>query len=144
MKRHESLAPLSREHHNSLILAQLLKKNAPKYTGLPEDINGKIIYAKHVFQNSIREHFRKEETILDNVSHCNREIEKLSQEIKSEHHQIEELFMHLDKYTNCEEVMHSLGLALEAHIRKEERVLFPLIQQHCSEKELKEIGEILH
>ena len=41
MKRHEALAPLSREHHGTLILAQLLKKGAPVYKGLPDTDTGK-------------------------------------------------------------------------------------------------------
>jgi len=34
MKRHEALAPFSREHHGALILAQVMKKGAPAYKGI--------------------------------------------------------------------------------------------------------------
>jgi hypothetical protein len=35
MKRHEALIPLSRDHHGTLILARLLRSDAPPYKGLP-------------------------------------------------------------------------------------------------------------
>lgn len=35
MERDESLAPLSREHHTTLLLAQLLRLEDPKYKGMP-------------------------------------------------------------------------------------------------------------
>jgi iron-sulfur cluster repair protein YtfE (RIC family) len=43
------------------------------------------------------------------------------------------MFISLDKTGNTIEELDTLGQALDNHIRKEERVLFPLIQQHCSE-----------
>ena len=45
MKREEALAPLSREHHSTLILAQLLKKDAPVYHQLPAEPWDKAKYA---------------------------------------------------------------------------------------------------
>lgn len=140
MKRHETLAPLSREHHAALILAQLLKKGAPVYKDLPTGKEEKIIYAQNMFQNSLKEHFEKEELLIKKVQHCHADIEKLGREIMAEHQQLTEFFLSLDKATNQEDSMDYLGNALDTHIRKEERVLFPLIQQHCTEKELQEIG----
>jgi len=40
--------------------------------------------------------------------------------------------------------MDELGTKLEAHIRKEERVLFPLLQQYCSRDVLEQIHTVLH
>ena len=42
MKRHPTLAHLSREHQGALILAKLLQEDAPDYKGLPTDKNGKL------------------------------------------------------------------------------------------------------
>lgn len=144
MKRHEALAPLSRDHHGTLILAQLLKKTAPVYKGLPIDLEKKAAYAKHLFEKDIEKHFALEETMLENVTHCHPEIKELGIQVVHEHKQIRALFLSLDNKADLEATLDELGKALEAHIRKEERVLFPLLQQHCSESQLQEISLLLH
>ena len=136
MKRHEALAPLSREHHSALILAQLLKKDAPAYKGLPTALNEKTAYALQMFTATLQLHFTNEEEMLDKIRNVHIEIDKLSDEIFTEHQQLKKMFLSLDKTNNTSEEMDTLGRALDDHIRKEERLLFPLIQQHCSEERL--------
>ncbi len=139
MKRHESLVPLSREHHGALLLAQLLKKDAPAYTDLPTLPEEKLIYAVNFYNNNLQTHFIKEEELLAKVKQYHPEIVKLSAEIINEHQQLTNLFNNLDKETNSADSLDALGKALENHIRKEERVLFPLIQQYCPEEVLNTI-----
>lgn len=134
MKRHESLAPLSREHHGTLILAQLLKRNAPEYKGLPTDTEGKIKYAAGFYQQNLMQHFSKEEVMFEKVKHTNAAIEKLAEEIYAEHTVLRNKFLLLNTASDKETALDELGNMLEAHIRKEERVLFPLLQKHCSEE----------
>jgi hemerythrin-like domain-containing protein len=144
MKRHEAIAPLSRDHHSSLILAQLLKKNAPGYRDMPENIKDKAVYARKQFEEHIRKHFQQEEEMLKKAKDCHPEINILAGEIKSEHKALEDLFQALQSSVDLEGCMDTLGSTLEQHIRKEERILFPLLQQHCSEELLQEIHELLH
>ena len=54
MKRHEALAPLSRDHHEALILSQLLKKDSPAYKGLPVTVEGKVNYAVGFFEKNLK------------------------------------------------------------------------------------------
>lgn len=131
MKRHPSLAPFSREHHGALILAQLLKKDAPDYKGLPQLPSEKVEYAFRFYQHDLLQHFEKEETMLDRVEQYHPEIEKLSEEIRAEHSYLKTLFESLQNEMDIQASMHVVGTTLEAHIRKEERILFPLIQTHC-------------
>jgi iron-sulfur cluster repair protein YtfE (RIC family) len=133
MKRHESLAPLSREHHEALILAQLLKKNAPIYKGLPQLPADKARHALAFFNSHLKNHFQQEEGMLDKVMHCDRRIEEITREIIAEHEQLTLLFTSLADTADIEATMDELGRLLEQHIRKEERVLFPLIQELCPE-----------
>lgn len=134
MKRHDALAPLSREHHSALILAQLIKKGAPAYKGLPTTVDDKAAYALHMFTTTLQLHFTNEEEMLDKIRNVHTEIDKLSDEIFTEHQQLKQMFLSLDRTDNTIEKLDTLGQALDDHIRKEERVLFPLIQQYCSEE----------
>lgn len=143
MKRHESLAPLSREHHSALILAQLLKKDAPAYKGLPTGTSEKMAYASKQFHDSLKQHFIKEEILINKLSGNHPGIHKLGREIIAEHLQLTGMFFELETSVNPVESMNSLGHALEIHIRKEERELFPLIQQQCSEEELEKVEILL-
>ena len=144
MKRHEALAPLSREHHGTLMLAQLLKKHAPEYKGLPTNAKDKAAYALQQFESVIKNHFQQEEIILEKVKNCHADIKKLAEEIIKEHRQLTVLFNSLSASTEQEATMDELANLLENHIRKEERVLFPLLQQHCSEELLQEVHNVLH
>lgn len=144
MKRSEALAPLSRDHHRSLILAQLLKKDAPAYKGLPTDAAGKTRYALALYEDEIRMHFSREEEALNKIKGQNKEIDQLAEEIRAEHQKLTDLFGVLQHDTVDQSAMNELGNALEAHIRKEERNLFPLIEKYCPEEILQQIHALLH
>jgi hemerythrin-like domain-containing protein len=144
MKRHEAIPPLSRDHHGSLLLAQLLKKNAPAYKGLPDTPADKATYAKEVFTSSIQKHFEQEEAMLDLVKDCDAEINAMAMEIKTEHGELTALFTSLENAPDLIHAMDTLAIALEKHIRKEERILFPLLQLHCNDEQLQEIYKLLH
>lgn len=144
MQRHEAIAPLSRDHHGTLLLSQLLKKGAPVYKGLPDQPADKVRYAAEQFESHIKHHFQLEETMLDKVAPVHPLIKTLAAEIKTQHRELEALFQLLATATDPEIVMNELAVKLEAHIRKEERVLFPLLQEQCSEALLAEIYELLH
>lgn len=144
MKRHEAIAPLSRDHHGSLILAQLLKKHAPAYRDMPDNAEDKAAYARQQFNEHIKKHFEQEETMLKKVKGINTEIEGLAAEIKKEHADLRALFESLANSHDLVDQMDKLANKLETHIRKEERILFPLLQQHCNKTQLQEIHILLH
>jgi hypothetical protein len=144
MKRHEAIAPLSRDHHGTLLLAQLLKKDAPVYKGLPDKSHVKARYAMDQFETHIRKHFQLEEMMLEKVKDVNPSIKILIGEIKAEHRELTDLFQSLATANDHEIILNELAVKLEDHIRKEERVLFPMLQEQCSEAVLAEIYELLH
>lgn len=131
MKRHISLQPLSREHHSALLLAQLLRNDAPDYQGLPADTDGKARYAVNFFNETLQLHFEKEETIFNQCKGLMLDLDAMIDETIAEHHLLKQLFNELNTpYANSNQ-LNSLGLLLNRHIRKEERVLFPLLEQNC-------------
>ena len=144
MKRHSSLAILSREHHSALILAQLLKKGAPVYKGLPVEPTGKADYAIRFYQNELINHFDQEEqAVINKIKGIDADLDKLANEITEEHKELRVLFSSIKDTHDLASYLDKLGYALQQHIRKEERVFFPLIQQVCSEKQLSEIEHAL-
>ena len=144
MKRHEALRPLSRDHHVALILAKLIQRGAPEYKGLPTDLAGKAAYAVKLYHDELIDHFLTEEKkVLEKVKGTNEKIDALSDEIIHEHRELRILFELLPVTEKLEEHLDRLGYALEKHIRKEERELFPMIQENCSEILLAEIAQLL-
>ena len=144
MKRHKSLYPLSHDHHHGLIIAQLIKKNAPKYKNLPDTIDGKVEHTIYFYNNELVKHFRNEEEILFPPAKGKDEsLDKLIKEIILEHKKIKSLVESLKTTNNYEEMLDELGNLLESHIRKEERKLFPKIESVLSVDELEKIAGVL-
>ena len=133
MKRHPALIPLSREHHGALILARLLQKDAPVYKGLPTDIQGKAEYAYKFYQEELVKHFEDEERVLKLVTGVESNLDLMIKTIYREHQELHELFQSIDNHPDLINHLDQIGKTLETHIRKEERELFPLIQETCNE-----------
>ena len=142
MKRHPSLAHLSRDHHPALMLAQLLKKDAPVYKGLPQDTVGKIQYAKRFYETELVTHFAQEEKMMALVAGRDASLDEIIKEIQSEHVLLSQLFTNLHE-ADALLAMDKLGRTLEKHIRKEERQLFPLIEKNSDEQLMQELEKLL-
>lgn len=143
MKRHPSLISLSREHHGALILSRLLQKDAPAYKGLPTTIEGKAEYALKFYKDDLIKHFEDEENVLELVKGTNQILDLLVEIIFREHQELHELFKSIDNNTDLPIHLDKLGKTLELHVRKEERELFPLIQDTCGEDLMKAIEKVL-
>ena len=140
MKRHPALVPLSREHQKGLLLAQLIKKNAPEYNGLPNDLIGKMNYAKEVYNNELLQHFKdEEELVFPFLKGKNQEVDNLILEILNEHILLKEKILSLDVNSDLINKLDDIGNLLDGHIRKEERILFEKAQVILNEEELKMI-----
>lgn len=141
MKRHEALIPLSREHHQNLILAQSLKSSVKDYKGMPTTPEEKAKMALNEFNNGIRKHFDNEEVILKSLEHYP-ELSSITEEILSEHTALTKMFLALDNEYVTDEQLDLLGRSLYDHIRKEDRVLFPLIESLCTSEEFQKISDM--
>ena len=138
MKRHPALIPLSQDHHHGLLLAQLLKRNAPEYHGLPKDLIGKINFAKDIFHKELEHHFRdEEEFVFPYLKGKDVELDNLIYEILNEHIILKEKILSLNDNPNLIDQLDEIGKILDEHIRKEERVLFEKAQMILNDDELK-------
>ena len=113
MKRHSSLAILSREHHGALILAQLLKKGAPVYKGLPADLDGKADYAIRFYNAELIKHFIEEEqAVIKKIKGINADLDKLADEIAEEHKELRSSFESIKNANDLATHLDKLGSAL--------------------------------
>ena len=124
MKRIPALQPLSREHHSALTLAKACERAA-------QSCDESLVV--EACQRAIRElsteleaHFQVEEQfllpLLDSV-----EAQALVQRTLTEHQQLRALLD--DLRLNDGDALGSFGKGLSAHVRFEERVLFPAIEK---------------
>ena len=143
IKRHESLQPLSRHHMEGLHVGLKLSRTGTEDSRIPHD---RIIQDAYDFWHpGGQEHFREEEEILLPAFAEHAEINKPEiVEMLLEHvtirSQMKQLF---DKNLSHEE-MRNLGVLLQEHIRKEERVIFPMIENALPEDKLQELAPYLH
>jgi hemerythrin-like domain-containing protein len=140
MKRHPAFAPLSRDHHRTLILAQSIKKRAPQFRGMATTIEGKREEIISHFEDHLKDHFRKEEKIFAECRNISPQVNDLFVEIIAEHREIEKLISDLKAEKEIDDTLNALGHLLEKHIRKEERTLFELLQEKLSQEMLNHIA----
>jgi iron-sulfur cluster repair protein YtfE (RIC family) len=138
MKRHDSLIPLSRFHRSCLFLALIAKPNAPTVKGYPTELAEKIDYAIAFYQKQLIPHFDLEAKLWRQVATKSTVLSDLVQCMKEERQALIESFETL-RTLPSEGNLNKMGQMLEAHIRKEERVLFQQIQQDLTEEELNDL-----
>lgn len=144
IQRHESLRPLSRHHMIGLHLALNLKRAGAEQNELTiEEIKQE---AMEFWKPNGQQHFREEEEFLLPAYAQYAELDKPEiREMLLEHVKIR---AQMDSLINSKEVsvdvMHDLGALLETHIRKEERVIFPMIEKALPMDKLHELAPYLH
>lgn len=132
MKRSDALAPLSRQHHQGLFTAMKLKR--ADAAGAAEARAAFVDF----WEREGREHFRVEEDVL---------LPTYARHGEHDHPAVVRVLVeHVDLRRRGEDVaaaadpdpaaLNELGERLEGHIRHEERVLFPLIEEALPPDEL--------
>jgi iron-sulfur cluster repair protein YtfE (RIC family) len=146
MKRHESLVPLSRDHHEGLLLAQRVQKGksvAPQ-SDWPEERELQRDRVVDYFDTQLNDHFQAEEEFLFPLAdqHLPQE-EELTSLLRKQHGQIRSLIAELRTASGVqvENLLLRLAHVLEGHIRKEERVFFQRIQEGVPEEVLEQCGK---
>lgn len=144
IKRHESLKPLSRHHMIALHLALKLSRAGTDESKLTnEEVKQELAEFWHP---NGQEHFREEEEILLTAFAQHASIDRPEiTDMLLEHVKIRALIdTILTSETIDVSVMHKLGNILEVHVRKEERVIFPMIEKALPEEVLTRLAPYLH
>ena len=145
MKRHQSLIPLSHDHHNGLVLAQRLilgRSKAPR-SNWPIDRRQQVRRVIEFFKADLRQHFKAEEQhVFPAAVEQLRGGADLARQLIEEHDEMRAQIRELeqDSTTRLEERLSSFGQRLKEHIRKEEGILFERIQEEMDPAELEAIG----
>jgi quercetin dioxygenase-like cupin family protein len=137
MKRHQALIALSHDHHETLVEARHLHRGAEA----PDPIAAVTAFLAF-FTASVVPHFREEEELLFPRVADAEEAEKLVVRALLEHQRLHAAVAELRDLVRGREgrdlvrLMRDLAGLLEAHVRFEERELFPLIEELVSEQAL--------
>ncbi len=146
MKRAAQLRELSDDHHHGLVQARRLRRAASGETDDPAEATRAFL---EFWRRETKAHFRKEEEVLlpvlawhgGDLSH-----EPLA-EMLAQHARIRGLVMRLgDEVAGGgarPETLRGIGELLEAHIRLEERRVFPMIEDALADEGLEELASRL-
>jgi hemerythrin-like domain-containing protein len=127
MKRSPTLQPLSREHHTALVLANACERAAQ--TGDAALVKLACQRATHALLNDLEAHFNiEEQTLLPLLQ--SPETQVLVQRTLADHRQLRELLDGL--LQNNIEALNNFWKCLAAHVRFEERELFPVLESLCN------------
>ena len=148
MKRAAELRELSDDHHQGLVQARRLRKAAAGEGARLLEEAGRVFL--EFWQRETSGHFRREEEVLLPV------LARYGQDVLSrgpvvemltQHARIRGLVMQLsDEYADGNlrpETLGEIGELLEAHIRLEEREVFPMIEEVLPEAALQEVASRL-
>lgn len=132
IKRHKAMQPLSREHHQGLLLSWKIR------TGLSKGISTKRIkaYLDWFYSTHLVPHFEIEEKLIFPILGNDHELVKKA---ISQHRRLERLF---NAATDLEKNIGRIEEELESHIRFEERILFNKIQKVATEEQLETISKL--
>lgn len=131
IKRHVSLQPVSREHHQGLLLCWKIR------TGFNKHVSAERIkkYCDWFYSEHLVPHFEFEEQYMFPVLG---EDAQLINRALLEHKELHRLF---NTDENLSQTLSILEEKLEQHIRFEERILFNKIQEIATDEQLAQIEE---
>jgi quercetin dioxygenase-like cupin family protein len=135
VRRHRALVPLSHDHHHALVEARRLRRGA-------DDAEPGAAAAAFLrfFSTETVQHFREEEELLFPLAVGFDEAREPVVQALLEHQRLHALVAELDARLADgrppADVMRELGQLLDAHVRHEERVLFPLLERLVADQAL--------
>jgi hemerythrin-like domain-containing protein len=146
MKRHDALAPLSRDHRRALELAEGLKQGGSAHfrAMLPSTAKERAAHVGRVFADELEPHFQAEEVVLHPATRGRDEaLDAVWKRILADHGQLRALRDELTERAmdaDLDARLDRFGQLLADHVRYEERELFPRCEAALSPRELQALG----
>ncbi len=141
--RHPNLIALSHDHHHGLALALRCRKQS---LGQIKPMGAAGLRARAqeftaFYASNLVAHFRAEEEVLFPVLRSTvPESSPIIDELIHDHSEIRRGVAQLESVAGLAKLIFDLGDLLERHIRKEERDLFPLFEQHIENSQAEIVG----
>lgn len=137
IKRSKHIFKLSKDHHFTLLFSWKIRQ------GLKNGVETERIkkYVEYFWYHDMQSHFREEDEILFAPAKDDK-----VQKAMEDHHQIKEKIDSVLKTFDKEDLSRqllSLADVVDAHVRYEERELFPHLEQTLTEPQLETIGKQL-
>ncbi len=129
MKRHESLRPLSRDHHHGLAEARALRWALSGRAGTPLEARKNILSA---WRRWLAPHFEDEERWIVPLIPDAADAQRLAAEHLAIRRIIESIARSDEGAAVERELLGELAMLLDDHIRWEERHLFPILERAAS------------
>lgn len=142
-KRHESLVPLSREHHYALMLCLRINRGLARHIDDAGWLQAKALQATLFFESNLVAHFKAEEEVLFPAMRSVTSATALIADLLGEHRRIEGLVeeLRLNGSLTISANLTEFAKLLEAHIRKEERQLFPIWEEEVEASSAGQLSE---
>ncbi|HXI04091.1 MAG TPA: hemerythrin domain-containing protein [Candidatus Saccharimonadales bacterium] len=138
LKRHPALQPFSRDHHHGLLQARRLSNSVP---ARPDERRRVLEGFHRAWTEELEDHFECEERWLVQLIPRDRERTRLL----NDHSRLRNLARRAAEERTAEEpapeVARDLGGTLHDHIRWEERILFPAIEEATDPEALDALAE---
>lgn len=129
MKRHDSMIPLTHDHHHALAQARRLRVAAPR-----DAVERRFVVERFLafFDSDTRTHFREEEEVIFPLVVDEPAATEPLQRLLVDHVRIHATVNDLRSAVSAGDVppetMQALSSLLEDHIRFEEKTFFPLVE----------------
>ncbi len=138
IKRNENIVPLSQDHHLSLLFGWKIRQ------GLKAEIDvNRIVDYVHYFEDvHLLPHFKEEEVLLFNPYKENELVQKGLHDHETIKNIVERLYAENYKQQKID-LLNLLADTVEAHVRFEERELFPALENMLDADDLASVGEAL-
>ncbi len=143
-RRHPALIPVARDHHECLILAQrLMRGGSASDRQWPSEPGEQAALLAGFFERHLRQHFAVEEALVFPAARgTGAEAAALVAQLLEEHREMSSQIRSLTEDPQLAAAdLAAFGEFLNAHIRLEDRKLFPLMEAQMSADALLELQQ---
>jgi hemerythrin-like domain-containing protein len=135
IKRNKHIFRLSKDHHFTLLFCWKIRQ------GLKNGVETERIknYVHYFWHHDMQAHFREEDEILFSDLRNDDKVRKAVEEHRQIEDQIDNLFKSFDEEKTGDQLL-NLANTVDAHVRYEERNLFPYLEKTLTEAQLEAIG----
>lgn len=135
MRRHDSLIPLTHDHHHVLALARRMSAAAGENGDVRNDLGREFL---DFFAAETLEHFRVEEEAVFPLGVNDPEVDPILTRAMMDHLRVHRLVAETRAAVEDGEVpgplLATIAETLQEHVRLEEKTLFPLIEERLSDE----------